>query len=335
MRLRTRVLIGSGAVVTSLVAGLAIYGWALPGLSRLSQESMLATRLKLGSQQLDSLVHEYLIEGNPRARQQLDIQLADLAQMSLQAIPLAGNPLREAMASEQARTVRLLDEIERRRLESTNWMSQILGEARLRHLFEQAIISSRELHDLSREWKADVDRRREVLVITAGLGVGGILLGTLALLVAGLAMLLRTVVRPVERLRAGVAAIAKGDYSHRITDAAIRHEVGLLVSDFNGMAEQLQRAEETRLRAAEREREAAIITRVNEGLERFTTHASHDLQAPLRTITCFGELLQRRLGDTLQSPDREHLQRMVEAAVRMSATIDGFLRFARGQARSM
>jgi len=329
MRLRTRVLIASGAVAASLMSGLAIYGWTIPALTRLSADATLASRLTFGSEQLDALVHEYLIEGSPRARRQLDIHLADLASLSLSVSHSTASPLREAMLLEQRRAVRLLEEIELHRDGSSGIIQQVLSESKLRHLFEQAIMSSRELHDLTREWKVDVERKREDLVLTSGIAVGLILLATLAILGTGLAMVMRSVVRPVERLRQGVAAVADGDYAYRIPEPLPPHEVGMLVSDFNSMAERLQRSEVHRVRAAEREREAAIIARVNESLEHFAAHAAYDLQAPLRSITCFAELVQRRTGNRLEEPSREHIGRIIDSASRMSATIDGFLRFAR------
>ncbi|HEX4749743.1 MAG TPA: response regulator [Bryobacteraceae bacterium] len=92
--------------------------------------------------------------------------------------------------------------------------------------------------------------------------------------------------------------------------------------------------ERTRLRMQERERTCELermsqeLQRSNEDLKRFAYAASHDLQAPLRTITTHLQLLERRIGKRIEPEDRELLQFPVQAALRMSQLIRDLLTYS-------
>ena len=62
-------------------------------------------------------------------------------------------------------------------------------------------------------------------------------------------LLAKTMITPIERLTDGVKRVAAGDFSHKI-EVASRDEIGVLTTNFNGMARQLQAT----IREAENER---------------------------------------------------------------------------------
>lgn len=84
------------------------------------------------------------------------------------------------------------------------------------------------------------------------------------------------------------------------------------------------RAGEARLRGA-----VDALAQSNAELERFAYVASHDLQEPLRTITSFAQLLERRSSARLQSEDLDYLRFIVSGAKRMHALVNDLLAYSR------
>ncbi len=64
-------------------------------------------------------------------------------------------------------------------------------------------------------------------------------------------------------------------------------------------------------------------------LERFAYVASHDLQEPLRAITSFSQLLERRLDGRLDAEAAEYLRFIITGGKRMHALVNDLLAFSR------
>ncbi|MFC5847294.1 ATP-binding protein [Deinococcus petrolearius] len=73
----------------------------------------------------------------------------------------------------------------------------------------------------------------------------------------------------------------------------------------------------------------AELERSNAELERFAYVASHDLQAPLRAMTSFADLLTHRYGKTLDERGRLYLQQISENGTHMKRLVDDLLGFSR------
>ena len=100
-------------------------------------------------------------------------------------------------------------------------------------------------------------------------------------------------------------------------------------------AEQALRRSHDELETKVKERTAELrktnddLQDVNRELEAFAYSVSHDLRAPLRHITGYAELLQKRADPPLDDKGQHQITRILDAANRMDTLVDDLLAFSR------
>lgn len=73
----------------------------------------------------------------------------------------------------------------------------------------------------------------------------------------------------------------------------------------------------------------ALLKSINKNLDDFASLTSHDLQAPLRHIAIFAELLQGDYGDKLDDEGRSYIKEIRDGVENMRGLIKSFLKFMR------
>ncbi|MBZ6496344.1 PAS domain S-box protein [Haloterrigena longa] len=113
------------------------------------------------------------------------------------------------------------------------------------------------------------------------------------------------------------------------TRSFTEEDVTFVQSVANVLAEAIERGQYQ----TELEDLVADLEESNERLEQFAYAASHDLQEPLRMVSSYLQLIERRYGDDLDADGEEFLAFAVDGAERMREMIDGLLEYSRVETR--
>ena len=120
------------------------------------------------------------------------------------------------------------------------------------------------------------------------------------------------------------------EFPVEISLSPLQTEEGLLVSSaIRDITERKQAEEAVQRQRDELARSNAELTVANRELESFSYSVSHDLRAPLRSISGFSTALLEDFGDSLNAEARDYLRRVRLATERMGILIDDLLNLSR------
>jgi two-component system OmpR family sensor kinase len=135
------------------------------------------------------------------------------------------------------------------------------------------------------------------------------------LVAAGVALVLRRGMRPIETMATQADRITAGDLTDRVYQGDAKSEVGRLGAALNGML--------ARIETSVRVREAS-----QDLTNRFFADASHELRTPLASLRANAELYQQGALTGRAAVD-EAMRRIALESQRMSVLVDDMLRLAR------
>lgn len=124
----------------------------------------------------------------------------------------------------------------------------------------------------------------------------------------------KKILKPIEKLKVGVEQISKGNYEVRIENN-IGNEIGILIDDFNYMAQKLEDSEKTKIEYEENRKDLIV-------------NISHDLKTPITSITGYVEAI---LEGVVESPDKvnKYLQTIHSNISYINKLIDDLFLFSK------
>ncbi len=142
-------------------------------------------------------------------------------------------------------------------------------------------------------------------------------------------MVTNRTIQPIISLTQASKKISEGNFNLEIEKTS-GDEIGQLTDSFNIMAKELSKKQEELVSTNKLIKQQAdeLLARYNSDLEQFAYVTTHDLIEPLRMITSYTQLLQRRYGNNLETDGKEYMGYVIEGVQRMHNIINDLFEYS-------
>jgi signal transduction histidine kinase len=320
VRLRTRFQVTTAASLGAILALAAVLVYSRLESARVEEGVDLAQALMQGQYERALLRDEYLLTREARARKQWEQKTAALPALLSRASARFDRIEERQLIGEMddllERTTALFNGIALgddhaavdEPLLAQSAEPRLRTVATLRLAANDLYTRARQLTDLESA-RFHATQKRMTLALAA------VFLTVLALTFLNGWMALATLERRVVLLRDGAEQVAAGNLGHRL-DLQGNDELAELGNAFDRMTERLQQTYQS-LESSNRE------------LEAFSYAVSHDLRAPLRSVSGFSQAVLEDYGPQLDARGRQYLELANDGAREMGRLIDDLLSLSR------
>lgn len=143
--------------------------------------------------------------------------------------------------------------------------------------------------------------------------------------------LTKKITNPLETLTQASEKISSGDLELKALPIRSKDEIGRLTQAFNIMILELRKSQKELILSNEKIKEQAetLLKRYNSDLEQFAYVTTHDLIEPLRMITSYMQLIQRRHKDIfVEGKSKNYMQFVEEGVRRMHSIINDLFEYS-------
>jgi len=156
----------------------------------------------------------------------------------------------------------------------------------------------------------------------------GIILSIAVCIIVAILITNRTI-KPILELTSATKKISEGNFNLKVENKS-SDEIGQLTQSFNLMAQEVSKKQAELINKNEYIKEQAdeLLARYNSDLEQFAYVTTHDLIEPLRMITSYTQLLQRRYSSNFNDDAKEYMSYVTEGVQRMHKIINDLFEYS-------
>jgi len=136
-------------------------------------------------------------------------------------------------------------------------------------------------------------------------------------------------IQPIIELTEATKKVSEGNFKLKIENKS-NDEIGQLSESFNLMANEVAKKQDELIKSNQYVKKNAeeLLNRYNSDLEQFAYVTTHDLIEPLRMITSYTQLLQRRYSGNLDNDAKEFMNYITEGVQRMHKIINDLFEYS-------